>query len=343
MNWSRIKTVLILLLLAANIYLAFVIVSQYRASTRVDPSEIEAASALLRRDGITIAQDALSGERPGLKVWRSSFRRGVSDGGIREYVVSRLFGGAEYTQTLTASGVDAAVEGIGILNFSDADPLYFRFAAEGSEYGGENDEAATDHESDRQVSWMRRLNLANQLESFLAGSETAISASDERRADIKVDGAIYDRGGRRYIAHFVQQIDGVDIDGAEGFFSVKSDRVDYFSGSVILMSGAASYNAELLDEINILFLERDAMRSGYETEPEISPAPDGDEALPSDVADTAPEPEKKRVTVTGTSAVYCVIWNSDRSEYYLIPSWTITYSDGAVSTRNAVNGSQIVR
>lgn len=342
MNWSRIKTVLIFLLLAANIYLLFVIISQHRVSARVDPSEIEEASALLLRDGITIGPDALSGERLDLKVWRSAYGRGVSDGGLREYVIGRLFGQAGYTQSLTAAGVDVAVDGIGTLNFIDSDPLYFRFIAEGCDYDGSADEAASDPASDRQVSFVRKLNLANQLESFLAGEESPISSSDAR-ADIRVDLAIYDRAGRRYVAHYVQRIDGVDIDGAEGFFSVKSDRVDYFSGSVILMSGAASYNAELLDEINILFLERDAMRSGYETEPEATSAPDGDEALPSDVADTAPEPEKKRVTVTGTSAVYCVIWNSDRSEYYLIPSWTITYSDGAVSTRNAVNGSQIVR
>jgi hypothetical protein len=77
----------------------------------------------------------------------------------------------------------------------------------------------------------------------------------------------------------------------------------------------------LLDEINILFRERDYIfwRSRG-----------------ADDRDKAPE-----MLVTGIEPVYCVNWNADLSDFYLIPSWNISYSDGSKRTRNAVNGSLV--
>ena len=331
MNWSRIKTVLILLLLAANAYLIYAIVSQYRVSTRIDPGEIEAAAALLAKDGFTVRENALSGRRIELKVWRSAFPREKEDGSGHEFVIRRLFGSPEYSQSLTVSGVEVSAEGIGTLSFSDSDPLYIKFVAAGCDYDGSADEAAADPESDRQVGKLRKLNLANILKQFLAGGDTSSLTADERRADIDVDMAIYERDSRRYVAHFIQKIDGCPIEGTGGIFAVRNDTVEYFRGSAVLMSGAAGYNAELLDEINILFLEKDSVLSvASPSEAEIT---SGGEYSPAAAA----------MTVTETSPLYCVIWNSDRTEYYLIPSWKISYSDGTSSVRNAVNGNIVAR
>nr|MCR5262519.1 hypothetical protein [Clostridiales bacterium] len=233
---------------------------------------------------------------------------------------------------MTASGIEVSVEGVGAVSFSDSDPLYIAYISEECEYDGGLDGALSDTARDGQVSWMRRANLANQLEIFLAGGEGSTLSSDEKRAGVEVDQAVYDKENRRYIAHFIQKIDGCVIDGCEGYFSVKNDKVDYFKGSAVLLSGPSAYKAELLDEINVLFLELDDMLG-------VADAPQG-------VTAAAPTGQPSR-TVTGTSPVYCVIWNSDRSEFYLIPSWRISYryADGETgeSIRNAVNGSVYLR
>ncbi len=338
MSWSRIKTLLILLLLAVNIYLVYAIASQYEVTARIPADEIEAAAGLLKKDGITIADDALSGRRLDLKVWRSAFLKDGGEDG-RELVISRLFGSADYTRHMTGSGFDAAVEGKGTLSFSDSDPLYISYTADGCDYAGEADEAASDPGSDRQVSWMRRANLANQFDQFLAGGESSSLTGDEKRAETEVDLAIYDRNDRRYIAHFVQKLDGCEIDGCGGYFSVKGDTVDYIRGSVVLMSDPVGYKAELLDEINVLFLERDSLSVG------IGDISGGSEVVSGD-APSAPADDISR-TVRSSSPVYCVIWSSDKSEFYLIPSWKLVYDyeggESGESIRNAVNGSVYLR
>ena len=244
----------------------------------------------------------------------------------KKAIISRLFGSASYTSHMTGAGIEVTVEGIGTLSFSDSDPLFIGYVSDGCSYDGSYDEAASDPESDRQVSWMRRKNLSNQLNQFLSGGEGSSLTSDEKRAETEVDLAIYDRSERRYIAHFRQKLDGCVIDGSGGYLSVKNDKIEYLKCSVVLLSRPVGYNADLLDEINVLFLERDAFADATVFSE--------DESLSS-----APSPEETTRHVTGSSPLYCVIWNSDRSEFYLIPSWMIEYSDGSESKRNAVNGN----
>lgn len=324
MNWRKIKTVLILLLAAVNIYLLVVLISQYKVGSTIGGAEMKAALKLLEKDGIRVDEDVLSGKKPYYRVWHSDYG---SD--RRARLLERIFGAEAADGAgmhLTGEGLELALDGIGVVRFADSSPFLLKFTADGCTYAGEYDELLSFSgklpDGIKRCSWLRRKDLGKKLEQFLSGSvpraETGASIP-AKTADIDVDSAIYLSSERLYIAHFTQYAEGCVIEGSGGVFAVRAELVLYTDASVIWLSNPEYYTSALLDEINILFRERDYILSQSGAD-----------------RDKAPE-----MLVTGIEPVYCVNWNADLSDFYLIPSWNISYSDGSKRIRNAVNGSLV--
>jgi hypothetical protein len=325
LNWRKIKTVLILLLAAVNIYLLVVLISQYQVGSTVGGPEMKAALKLLEKDGIRVGEDVLSGKKPYYRVWQSDY-----DSDRRAQLLARIFGAeaaAEAGMHLTGEGLELSLAGIGVVRFTDSSPFLLKFTADGCTYAGEYDELLSSAEKlpdgIRRCGWLRRKDLGKKLEQFLSGSVPGAEPGapiPAKIADIDVDSAIYLSSERLYIARFTQLAEGCAIEGSGGIFAVRAELVLYTDASVIWLSNPEYYTAALLDEINILFRERDHILAQ-------SPADDRDKA--------------SEILVTGIEPVYCVNWNADLSDFYLIPSWNISYSDGSKRTRNAVNGSLV--
>lgn len=333
MNWRKIKTVLILLLAAVNIYLLVVLVSQYRVGSTIGRPEMKAALELLEKDGIKVADDVLSGKKPYYRVWQSNYE---SD--RRAQLLARIFGveaAARAGMHLTGEGLEMSLDGIGVVRFTDSSPFSLKFTADSCGYAGEYDDLLSVSkqlpDGIRRCGWLRRKDLGKKLEQFLTGY-TATSAAGtaaaaeigaaapSKTADIDVDAAIYLIDERLYIGHFTQRAEGCLIEGSGGIFAVRAELVLYTDASIIWLSNPEYYASALLDEINILFRERDQLKSQAGSEGGY---------------------KSSEMLVTGLEPIYCVNWNADLSDFYLIPSWEISYSDGSRRIRNAVNGSLV--
>jgi len=97
----------------------------------------------------------------------------------------------------------------------------------------------------------------------------------------------------------------------------EKNELIYMNGTLILNSISNSYRASLMDQINVLFLEKDYI---------------------NDIRDNDDIEENKKYVISVMESSYCVNWNVEQTSYFLIPAWDIRYVDGYHRIRNAING-----
>jgi len=123
--------------------------------------------------------------------------------------------------------------------------------------------------------------------------------------------------GIRYCV-FVQSARKTQVLNLISAFAVKEDAVVGMSGEWCFSPLDASYSAQLLDQINILYTVKDRILEAR-----------GEAGLP--------------VTVDSLKLGYTSYFGGDGDRFYLIPAWKLTLEDGETYTINALNGAEYTK
>jgi len=316
MKWKNIKTLFIILFAAVTVYLSVIIGVRYREMSYVDEQVARDAIELLAAYGITVNEETIPKKLIKYDVVEGEFSSDYFQNGVGISLKSD-----DFTSYATPSGSIKYINnsnGSTFEHFSPFDLVYKKVADSigGVEYKYEIDGDDVQVENEKIEN-----RIKNELIS-LFGSD-AVSRDDNNGFSVKVKSVYHEKILDIYKANLIQTLDGCVIYGNEIYVEMDSSGLNYLSGTMILNKSYSSYTADLYDQVNILFIERQHLVSNTEQ-------------------DQNSEAVKLDKTVSSMETVYCVSWSYDRSKYYLIPSWKIVYSDGTESIINAVNGKVYV-
>ncbi len=309
MNWSKIKTMMIAVLTAVNLFFGVMLVMQYVTNSRIDRETQSNTVSLMREAGILLDEEVIPDRIPTLKIWEYAF-----DNDYSKRVVARLTGTENGAWHMISNGVKCILEDSGdVFEFSDSS----RFSVTYSKNAGENagsvtadyvDEASRSrYREDVSDAKLRR--LMKSIRRFLT-LDAGVAAEPD--IGLTADSAFQDPETGRYIVCCRETIGKTPLYGSDLTFVLYNENVLYMSGLLILPEKAVGYSAGLVDQINVLFLEK---------------------------AQIEAEEQREEVSILSLTLEYCVNWNSDRTNYYLIPAWKIVYSDETIRVRNAVSGN----
>lgn len=124
---------------------------------------------------------------------------------------------------------------------------------------------------------------------------------------------------RVYIASVTQTLNGIEICGNDAILMMNSEDIVYFSGRWFFGTPEEQYTVSLIDQVSVLFNENQNIKIKNEQNPSETPS----------FLDTVNQVEE----------CYCFYWNSEMTDYYLIPAWKISYGSGCYVVYNAVSGN----
>ncbi len=305
MNWNKIVTVMIILLLLVNIYLGYNIYTQYVDTYIISENEIASISALMEKNGIIIDRSVIPNKRIDGEVI-------VGEYDTEEYyrsaalALTSAVSNDEYNLYMTDMGVRLAVkESDESLMFYDADHFRITYSALS---GAESDYALVKSLSD---------GYTKSSESY---SEKEINdAEDALNSFVKNSDK---KGPFGYRLDEIQKKQGYTVcawtqtNGQKDIYSMSgiavldgNMRVVYLDGKMIVPGAVRNMNARVCDQINVLFMENsEAVKAREES---------GD----------APTVYPKK-TIVSMEYCLCINWNSSFDSYYLVPAWKLVYDNG---------------
>lgn len=322
MNWSKVKNVLIILMAAADIFLGISLAVQYRSNHYIDSDTIASTVELLQDGGIAVAPEVIPAKKSSAGVIIGKPGEGYHKS------VALLLLGEEGISSQTPTGEIHSVSSAGYkassapvsesasAEFFSYDPFTLRWTSGGTELYNYA-EAASDYLYNGGTA---PFNVESEEITQPYNAERDIVRHFKKLGvTLSVISIVRDANTGRYAAVCRQSFSGLPSVQCEVTVIYDGNTVICFSGVLIFEScceGQSSYRADSYDQVNILFMEKDYLDERREN------------------ADTELEHR-----VTYLNEEYCVNWSSDRSTYYLIPAWRVSYSDGSSRVRNAVTGS----
>jgi|GEM_PF-7103601 Uncharacterized protein conserved in bacteria len=307
MNWGKIKTVIIILMLAVNLFFVYNIYIQHRNIYYINEKTIQAACDLLKADNIMVSADIIPDKKLSLSILESVFERDYYD-----TVVSKISGTENHTKRIINNGVEFNIaRNNDIYIFSDTDVLYMKYIS--NDFGGKNlnnvnVEDYTEMNSGRLQSHVKT------IKDYLMWQKDGQSGVNVY--DITAVKGYYDEAGDRYFIYCVQTIDSQLVNECEFVAVIHNGIVQYLEGKLINNEIFRSHHTALIDQVNILFMEKSDILSNHQTE------------------ETA-----GIFNITALSSQYYINWNQERDIMFLIPAWMIMYENGDTVIRDAVNGS----
>ncbi len=318
MNWSKVKTVTIILLAAVNIFFAVNLRVQYVNTYLIDQRSLDTTVELLARSGITLDSERIPHVKPTFVVYENSH-----DDESHLRVVEKTARTNEFTQHMINNGTKCIIDATGDeYEFSDSNPFEVTYKKKTSLQKLPDDDylaaftstgsAATGADIDRAAFYR----VERAINDFILGD---ISKSTSLEYGIDVDSIRYDTSNDWYVAKCFETVDGVRLCSSGLTFVVCDVEVVYMTGELLLPTPETGYTTDGQDQLNVLFTEKayiesERLRFG------------------SDIFSETYE-------IISLDMGYIVSWNSDRSSFYLIPAWNIVYSDGTSRLRNVINGS----
>lgn len=324
MYWNKIKTVLIILFAAADIFFLFNLYRQYMNQNYIDEALLNDTAALLSEAGITVAEGAVP-ER----LFEESVVECRYGEDYYEKIFHRLGGGEDYSSFIKTGAL-----GQGMKFTSDANNItaefygdfYLRYVkgdvqtreTELSDYlsalTGENPDGMSAIGNEilallDPVGSSKLRSLARILENI----PLVESTGNNLKIEFVIEACAYDAEKDRYLLNCREYVEDFAVYDSEALVIVEDEEIVWFSGSVIFFEISNSYVTGLYDQINILFDEKSYVEENAD--------------------------ENEICEITKMDLVYCVSWYSGGDMYYIIPAWRITYSGGTVRIRSALNGS----
>ena len=261
MNWNRVKTVMIWILIAANVILAHMLITRYRSINYISEEALDSVRGLLAEAGVTIDASAVSRRKPDLHLYESertdTYQAQTAELLSGSTVVGRFMTPAEsdVTSELTMENGDLYRFGRGF-SFS-----YIRAGEDAAEL----ETALAAYRSDgagalKTVSDARENAMTEQTASFLLASGRANEeASNETAAEGLAEVSVrFDAERQWYVISAVQTIDGVPLFGNSIDCIVREGEStpSMVSGTWCFLFSQHRYSSPLYDQLNILFSEK---------------------------------------------------------------------------------------
>jgi len=333
MNWSKVKTVTIIILVAVNIFFIINLRVQYVNTYKIDEKTRTDTAILLYKSGIIVDPDDIPDTRPGLRVYENNFGEDY-----QERIIKKITGfGTENTGwhminngtkcIITSTGDEFEFSDLGRFEITYRKKTELGYTPDASyiaAFGAASEMVPDDNSLD--------LRMKKSIEKFLFSgvldSENVFSVQ-KGSYSVVPETVRYDTANGWYVVTAYEEVDGYPLYSRGLTFVIYDGDVIYMTGELMLLDPLKSYTTELTDQINILFEEKAYIESQKLYNELVGVA----DEYPHDTAQTDTEQR-----IISLESGYCVSWNSDRTIFYLIPAWEIIYSDGTTRIRNAING-----
>ena len=311
MNWGKIKTIIIVLMLLVNLFFIYNIYIQNRNIYYIGEKTIQTACELLAADNIIVSPEIIPDKKLSLSIIESVFEPGYFD-----FVVSKISGTESHTKRIINNGVEFNItKNNDLYEFSDTDVLYMKYISNG--FGGKNLNNLNVENDYTEINPGRLQTQLKIIKSYLMWEND--SQTNKPGYDIAVQKGYYDETSGRYFIYCIQMIESQLINECEFITVIKDGTVQYLEGKLINNEVLKSHNTALIDQINILFMER------------------------SDIVESRNDENGAEIydmySILSMTSEYYINWNQERDIMFLIPAWKIVYENGAIVTRDAVNGN----
>ncbi len=325
MYWNKIKTVLIILFAAADIFFLFNLYRQYMNDHYLDEDLLIQTEHLLSEAGISVAEEAVP-----IKLFTENVVECVYGEDYYEKIFLRLGGGEDYN-----SFIKTGVLGQGMKFTSDANNITAEFYGDFSLRCVMGDIQTRENELAEYLTSLTGETADGMAEispDILAALEPVSSArlrklnrilesvpiiegeNDKLKVSLRIESCAYDAAHDRYLINCREYVEDYVIHDSGALVIVEGEELVWLSGSMIFFEIGNSYSTELYDQINVLFDEKAYVEENSEE-------------------------EASSCEILSMELVYCVSWYSGGDVYYIIPAWQVGYSDGTVRIRSALNGS----
>ena len=337
MNWSRIKTVIVILLAAVNLFLALNLFNLYRNTFVLFQDTIEQTVGLLAEEGIQFPIMLFPEKKSEARVLTGSFSPSFDDYYVE--AACRL-AGVQVTDSviphMMTNGIRIIMEDSGdIFEFYSSGAFDFQYVKKGDNSIVAYWEDIRDRlPSLEPVGQTYMQKYASIVGKYLFGGYNASPVSDYQAYGIRICDAYYDADTERYLLTCIQTAEGLDIAGCTFFCIFNGNTMLFASGSAILTGLQDSYSTQLYDQVNIMLMERMFVKSQRGKSDRSDTTALSEEETNVDGETT----EKETYTVTGFQEVYCISWSAEQDQFYLVPAWHIEYNGKIERIRNAING-----
>lgn len=264
MNWSRIKSVMILVLLAANIFLVYTIISRYFNINYVNEESLVTLKSVLADSGVDFDLGIIDRKRPSMFIYEA-----VKDDDYQTNTAINLSGS-------TVSGKFQSPTGV-VITMENGKKLEFRNGF-GFSYTEDLDE--TGYYSNIFTSFLRNSDYGIEIKNtsdfekiildFLTHSQSPEDTTEKGKIGVTDVKAYFNDEKKCYIVTAVQTMDGVRIVSAgqtdRGQTAVENtvmciinqgkNEVSAAMGTWCFIGTSAREPSQLYDQMNILFNEK---------------------------------------------------------------------------------------
>jgi len=307
MNWNNVKTLLIVLLLAANVFFGALLVLQKINTDYIREETVDHAITLLRKSGIGIEKDAVPRAKN-----QNRFAVGHFDDSYYEQTVSAITDDASYVTRTTVNGMIVQLQESKAV-FEFIEPFAF-FYENGSENGAlvkemfASDSFVLPFSETEEKKTVLSQKQEKAMERFLLGVD------ETGGYELSLIGLYEDADNGFVYAKAEQKRSGSAIGVNEAICVFDGDALVYAEGNWIFRGIDEAYTVDLYDQIDALFFEKQ-------------------------YAEQNVSEWNESVEIASVESHYSLFWNNLKTEFYLVPSWKILYTGGEERIYNAVNGN----
>ena len=299
MNWTNLKTYLIVLLVGINIFFAASYIDSMNKNAHLDDAAVINTVEFLEKQGIFVAQNTVPSQ-----IYNSNIIECPYDEDYYEKTAAAISGSEkESINILPDNSIRIITENGSLFTFDSG--LGFSYSKIHSDSGETLLTLEFTPESDNIVSlsYNQQQAISDFLNPYHQGlkdlSYTIKSTAKKSNGNV--------------VAVCYQHINNVPVNSHSATIELSENEVVSAFGTWLFSSNSDNYTYRLYDQLSILVKEA--------------------QALSSSENDT----DKAGYTITSLEHVYSIYWSANRDKVYLIPSWKLSTNDGNQRIYNAIN------
>ena len=305
-GWRVLKITLIGILVIANVFMLGFLYSVFRPMERIPEDAIRQMRELFRRDGIYIPQGVVDDRKINPVIYEG-------DMGNDYYIrVAEELSGSDVSRTFDApNGMVVSLKSGDRCTFYDGFGLRYMASDAPEHY------TVTTLDVDSLTAV--EPSLADSMKKSVAAFVSPALPTGERGGEQAESYSVIACGkdSKTDIGYVIcqQWMEGYPLADFRTVFAVYGGEIIGMSGSWCFASRGATYSAQLMDQINILYSVR------------------------ARILEERGDSGSDRVEITSMELGYAVYFRDDTENFYLIPAWNVGTDSGEIYCINAVDGT----
>lgn len=297
MNWTNLKTYLIILLAGINIFLAASYINSMNKSAYFDSSTVTNTVEFLDKQGINVDKDTVP-----TRIYNSNIIECVYDEDYYESVASAISASEkESINILPDNSIRITTVSGSLFTFDSAFGFSYNGSASVADDGLLTLEYTPSDDKQQALSKQQHKVLSSFLYPEYQNNKT-FSYSIKSVAQ-KSNGNIY--------ALVLQEIDGIQVHEHTVSVEFDTDGIVSALGKWFFPTGSESYSYRLYDQLSVLVKEAQLHK--------------------------ADESVAEAYTVTAINHVYTTYWSASKDYVYFIPSWSVSTDKQDQRVYNAIS------